>query len=1028
MRSAIVAVVLAAVAGVTAVGAPPAAAVPIVPFTVAFNAKLNGGVLYTGNGVLTCDGVRDNGVSDPAGCTAARQGTNPTAGLNNNNSWRMQFVDIDSDAATYNSSSADLVLPPGSQVVWAGLYWGGKKTGANGLPGAPAPLNQMLLQLPGSASYTTITADEMIEPSAAELGGDLVYQGFAEITAEVGAAGGGTYTAANVAAARGSDRYGGWTLVTVFEDRTRPLRDITVFDGFSVIRSGAASETITISGFVAPVAGPVDATIGLIAYEGDRGSTGDRARLNGVTLSDAASPADNFFNSTIESFGANVTTRAPSDVNLLGFDSKVANVGGIIPNSATSATIELRTGGETYYPAVVTTRIDLTAPAFPTTPKRVVNLNGNDPAGIGDVLEYTITETNLGDDPAEAVVLTDVVPAGTTYLAGSLRTSPDGTTFTPRTDAPGDDVAEFDAGTGELRFRLGAGASAASGGTIAPGATGAARFLVQINDGSAGTTVENTAHLAYHARTVNQDFTAPTNTVTTPVARLDVEVVVDPPIVIPPHDVDIDIDITNPLPDPATEVIVDIPAPPGVVITEAIPSQGSCEVTATGATCDLGDLAPGASASIDVTATITTSATGCLTLNVPVTSGQGPVLGDGNAIVCVAPERPPSRFVALTPARILDTRTQNPQVGYSGPKPGAGTVIDLQVTGRGGVPETRVTAVVMNVTATESAADGFVTVWPTGEAMPLASNLNARPEARAPVGEQAVPNLVTVPVSVDGKVSLFTQSGTDLLADVAGYYEAVSLTAEGRLMPLPEPARVLDTRPQNGQVGYSGAKPGPGDTVNVAITGNAGVPATGASAVVLNVTATEATERGFVTVFAGGGPLPWASNLNVEYAGQTVPNQVVVPLGADGSINVYTQSGTHLLADVAGWFTGPTDPLDTTGLFVPVSPERNLDTRSGGGPVPGGGTVAVPVASGQIPATGVGAVIANVTATEAAAPGFVTAYPAGSMLPWASNLNIERAGQTIPNHVTVGVSAAGFNLYTLSGTHLVADFYGWYMA
>jgi len=61
--------------------------------------------------------------------------------------------------------------------------------------------------------------------------------------------------------------------------------------------------------------------------------------------------------------------------------------------------------------------------------------------------------------------------------------------------------------------------------------------------------------------------------------------------------------------------------------------------------------------------------------------------------------------------------------------------------------------------------------------------------------------------------------------------------------------------------------------------------------------------------------------------------------------------------------------------------------------------------------------------------GFVTAYPAGSPLPLASNLNLEGPGQTLPNHVTVPLGTGGaFTLYTQSGSHLIADLTGYYVA
>ena len=243
------------------------------------------------------------------------------------------------------------------------------------------------------------------------------------------------------------------------------------------------------------------------------------------------------------------------------------------------------------------------------------------------------------------------------------------------------------------------------------------------------------------------------------------------------------------------------------------------------------------------------------------------------------------------------------------------------------------------------------------------------------------------------------------------------------------PARVLDTR---SGIGASGPVSG-GGTVALQVTGRGGIPATGVAAVVLNVTVTSPRAGGFITAYPQGSPLPTASNLNFT-AGQTIPNLVVVPVGAGGKIDLHNGSpGTvQLLADIAGYYLAgaPADP----GAFASVNPARVLDTRSGigaSGPVSGGGTVALQVTGrGGIPSTGVAAVVLNVTVTSPRAGGFITAYPQGSPLPTASNLNFT-AGQTIPNLVVVPVGAGGkIDLHNGSpGTvQLLADIAGYYLS
>ena len=368
-----------------------------------------------------------------------------------------------------------------------------------------------------------------------------------------------------------------------------------------------------------------------------------------------------------------------------------------------------------------------------------------------------------------------------------------------------------------------------------------------------------------------------------------------------------------------------------------------------------------------------------------------------------------SDLQSLVPERLLDTREGN---GAPVGKVGPGSTTVLQVAGRGGVPAFGAGAVVLNVTATDPTANGYITVFPTGVPAPLASNLNIN------VG-QTVPNLVVVKLGVAGQVSLFNQAGeTNLVADVAGWFP------EGSGLQPMSPTRVLDTR------GGNGAPIGPvtaGGEVRLQIAGRGGVPAAGAASVVLNVTVTEPTSAGFVTVYPSGSDRPLASNLNFT-PGQTIPNLVVAKLGPDGAVTLFNSAGnTHLVADVAGWF------METSALAA-ISPLRVLDTRDGNG-APTGAVGPQSVTRVQLegrpglPSSGMGAVILNVTVTQPTANGFITVYPSGVDRPTASNLNMQ-PGQTVPNLVIAKVGAGGaVDLFNSAGSsHLVADVVGWFNA
>ena len=246
----------------------------------------------------------------------------------------------------------------------------------------------------------------------------------------------------------------------------------------------------------------------------------------------------------------------------------------------------------------------------------------------------------------------------------------------------------------------------------------------------------------------------------------------------------------------------------------------------------------------------------------------------------------------VPPARILDTRPGEPAPGPKG-KVGPGGTITVDVTGIGGVPASGVSAVVLNTTVTEPSANSYLTVFPSGASMPLASNLNFQTGV-------TIPNLVIVKVGGDGKVNVFNAQGsTHVIFDVAGWFGGFG--SDGTLFRSLTPTRILDTR--TGPQGVPAGKVDPGETITVDVT--VGAVPSGASAVILNVTATEPTSNSFLTVFPSGAGLPLASNLNFS-AGVTVPNLVIVKVGTDGNVRVYNKVGSvHVIFDVAGWYGGP---------------------------------------------------------------------------------------------------------------------------
>jgi hypothetical protein len=190
--------------------------------------------------------------------------------------------------------------------------------------------------------------------------------------------------------------------------------------------------------------------------------------------------------------------------------------------------------------------------------------------------------------------------------------------------------------------------------------------------------------------------------------------------------------------------------------------------------------------------------------------------------------------------------------------------------------------VVLNVTSTGAQAPGFLTVFPCGTAMPVASSLNF-------VAGADIANAVTAKVGTAGEVCIYSSAATHLIVDVDGAFSPAGTNRSWHF----EPGRLLDTR--------SGSKVAAGSVTQVPVVGRNGVPAN-AAAVVLNVTAVDPADAGFVTVYPCGGALPTVSNLNYG-AGQVVPNAVTVALDATGKVCVFTSKSTHLLVDVEGSFS-----------------------------------------------------------------------------------------------------------------------------
>jgi uncharacterized protein (DUF1501 family) len=379
--------------------------------------------------------------------------------------------------------------------------------------------------------------------------------------------------------------------------------------------------------------------------------------------------------------------------------------------------------------------------------------------------------------------------------------------------------------------------------------------------------------------------------------------------------------------------------------------------------------------------------------------------GTGNGGNGVSPPTQMGDYVGINPARLYDSRTADRLAPL-----GAGTSVEVAVLGRGGVPATGVTAVVLNVVSVNASGPSSFCVWPKGEAKPDVANVTV------PVGF-ATGSLVVAKVGAGGRVNVTNQSNSaDCVVDVVGYF---STAAASRLQSI-TPFRALDTR--NGTGGRLGAL-GPNTAFDLAVRGVGGVPGD-ADAVVVNVTAVAPTAFGYLTVWPSGQARPFASSLNFP-SGAAVPNLVVAKVGANGAIGVYNANGnTHVVVDVVGYMS-PTSP----GRYYPLPAAHVYDTRpSDVAPMGPGSTVSLHVlGAGGVPTSGVSGVALVLAAKGPSKNTFVTAWPSGVAKPYVSSLN-PRVGVDVSNLTFVKVGADGNVLvYNENGSlDLVVDIVGYF--
>jgi len=334
-------------------------------------------------------------------------------------------------------------------------------------------------------------------------------------------------------------------------------------------------------------------------------------------------------------------------------------------------------------------------------------------------------------------------------------------------------------------------------------------------------------------------------------------------------------------------------------------------------------------------------------------------------------------------------------------------------------------AVAVNITTVDPAAPGFVTVWPCETDRKETSNLNN-------MGGDIVANNVIAPIDGAGEICLYSNVGTDLVVDVAGWFDR---DAAGDALVSVTPQRIVDTRKGLGATA-SPLRPGTPLVLDIAgmnaqtAGGTAVVAPEGVSSVVLNITSTNAAAAGYFTAWPCELDREETSSLNYV-PGRTSANGIVAPVDINGQVCVHSHAPSDVVIDVQGWF-GPADPV-----FAATDPTRIVDTREGlGAPL----QRVIPSAPLEIPVRGLAlsaagaevlvpadaqAAIVNVIAVDTTGDGYVTVWPCDGDPPLASNINY-LSNEIIANGVVAPIGADGsICIYSHVPSDIVVDIGGW---
>ncbi|UPK46544.1 DUF7507 domain-containing protein [Paenibacillus pabuli] len=399
-----------------------------IPLVVRSTVNATGAITFTGNtlGLSRSDTAGVPGTQDSIGAftttnTALTYGTYPAGTTSLYQS---------------NSSAAILVLPAGSTVLYAELIWGGSYI--NGTVNLSSAINNPVTFIT-PAGTSSVTPDPATYNQFDFGNGASGYVRSANVTSLVQSGGAGTYITGAVVGTivitnDATANHAGWTLGVIYQNPSLPFRNMSLRAGGVLVQATSAPVVTTLTGFATPLSGALGGRALFSAQEGDANRTGDQALFGptsatSVALSGPNNLAANFFASQINgdtgalnttgTFGTRNQINGAPGTNISGgrqgWDITNVDVSARLINNQSSAVLTLTTSGDAYIVNGNAIQVDINAP-------RITVSKGSTATGAvaGDSILYTVTVANAGTASAASVVLSDSLPAGLTFIPGSV--------------------------------------------------------------------------------------------------------------------------------------------------------------------------------------------------------------------------------------------------------------------------------------------------------------------------------------------------------------------------------------------------------------------------------------------------------------------------------------------------------------------------------------------------------------------------------------------------------------------------------